>query len=137
MIEIKCYLCKVAFGLNDEFYRVAKERADDLSWFCPNGHSQVFRRGPTESELLRKERDTLKQQLAYKDDRIRAEQTQREYAQNQARAYKGVATRVKNRVSNGVCPCCNRTFANLQRHMATKHAGFAETDLPHHGALIQ
>lgn len=137
MITVKCYKCKIEFGLNDEFYRVAKERAEDMSWFCPNGHSQVFTRAPSEAELLRKERDTLKQQLAYKDDRIRAEVTQREYAQNQARAYKGVATRVKNRVSNGVCPCCNRTFANLQRHMATKHAGFEKADLPHHGAIIQ
>lgn len=25
------------------------------------------------------------------------------------------------RIHNGVCPCCNRSFVNLQRHMKTKH----------------
>ena len=30
-------------------------------------------------------------------------------------------TRVKNRVSRGVCPNCNRTFKDLARHMASKH----------------
>lgn len=134
-VSITCYRCKVVFGLNDEFYRVAKQAGERMSWHCPNGHSQVFKEGPTEAELLRKERDTLKQQMAYKDDRLRAEVAQREAAQNSARAYKGVATRVKNRVGKGVCPCCNRTFANLQRHMAGQHPTFATDDLPHHGAI--
>jgi hypothetical protein len=25
------------------------------------------------------------------------------------------------RIGNGVCPCCNRSFTNLRRHMTTKH----------------
>lgn len=33
-------------------------------------------------------------------------------------------TRIKNRVKNGVCPCCNRTFENLARHMQAKHSDF-------------
>jgi hypothetical protein len=27
-----------------------------------------------------------------------------------------------------VCPCCNRTFSNLQRHMAHKHPQFAKVE---------
>jgi hypothetical protein len=29
-------------------------------------------------------------------------------------------------VANGVCPCCNRTFQNLARHMAGKHPDYEE-----------
>jgi DNA repair exonuclease SbcCD ATPase subunit len=43
-------------------------------------------------------------------------------------AQKGVTTRIKNRASNGVCPCCNRTFQNLARHMHTKHPDFAKSE---------
>lgn len=31
------------------------------------------------------------------------------------------ALEIKKRVGNGVCPCCNRTFENLSRHMSCKH----------------
>jgi hypothetical protein len=37
---------------------------------------------------------------------------------------KGVKTRMANRIKHGVCPCCNRTFLNLQRHMTTQHPSF-------------
>lgn len=38
---------------------------------------------------------------------------------------KGVVTRTRNRIANGVCPCCDRSFTNLQRHMASKHPDYA------------
>lgn len=28
---------------------------------------------------------------------------------------------IKKRVQGGACPCCNRHFVQLERHMATKH----------------
>lgn len=31
---------------------------------------------------------------------------------------------MKNRVANGVCPCCNRHFENLERHMKGQHPDF-------------
>jgi chemotaxis response regulator CheB len=33
-------------------------------------------------------------------------------------------TKTKKRVANGVCPCCNRTFKQLARHMKAKHPEF-------------
>jgi len=40
------------------------------------------------------------------------------------RALRGVATRRKNqlnKVKKGVCPCCDRFFENVYKHMKTKH----------------
>lgn len=128
-----CATCKERFGLSDETEAVLRKNGQ--GFHCPWGHVSVFGKGPSQEDILRKERDTLKQQMARKDDEIRAERAWREAAQNQARAYKGVATRVKNRVSKGVCPCCNRSFANLHRHMAGQHPDFLNDDVQHHGAV--
>ncbi len=32
----------------------------------------------------------------------------------------------RERIVSGVCPCCNRTFQNLARHIAGQHPDFAE-----------
>lgn len=40
------------------------------------------------------------------------------------RAQKGQNTRLKNRIAAGVCPCCNRSFQNVARHMAGQHPDF-------------
>jgi hypothetical protein len=37
----------------------------------------------------------------------------------------GQVTRIKNRVKNGVCICCNRSFSDLHQHMLTKHPDFS------------
>lgn len=46
----------------------------------------------------------------------------------QLSAARGQVTRIKNRVGNGVCPCCNRSFGNLHRHMQTKHPGWKKPE---------
>lgn len=50
----------------------------------------------------------------------------RTHLKRKCSAIKGVATRIKRRVSAGVCPCCNRTFQCLARHMATKHPDYQQ-----------
>lgn len=41
---------------------------------------------------------------------------------------KAAHTRTKNRIAKGVCPCCSRTFLDLQRHMQTKHPDFTKQE---------
>jgi hypothetical protein len=121
MIRVTCCKCQIEFGLPDDFYHIAKQRADDLTWYCPNGHGQVFRRGETEADKLRRELQRAKQREAEYEDRIREWREQAETESHRARAYKGQVTRLKKRAQAGVCPCCNRTFADLARHMKSKH----------------
>lgn len=95
-------------------------RADSKrSFFCPNGHSQHYTE--SEADRLRRERDRLKQQIAQEQDVARQWREEAEREKARAAGYKGVATKMRNRVAKGVCPCCNRTFLDLARHMATKH----------------
>lgn len=106
-------------------------RTSHQSFYCLHGHSNVYREGESELDKIRRERDRLKQQAAQKDDELRwarqSEQRQREEAQhqrNRANGYKGHATRITKRAKAGICPCCNRHFTALERHMATKHPEF-------------
>jgi hypothetical protein len=68
-------------------------------------------------DKLRQERDQLKQALAQKDDEIKKQR-------DLVIAGKAQVTKLKKRASAGVCPCCNRTFSNMARHMAHQHPEF-------------
>lgn len=118
-----CLRCKCKIFLPEDLYRAAKN-SSRISFFCAYGHAQHFVEGETEEQKLRRERDQLTQRLAYKDDEIARQRRIREETERRLSATRGVVTRIKNRVGAGVCPCCTRTFANLQRHMASQHPAF-------------
>lgn len=86
-------------------------KQDDI--YCPLGHAYVIA-GKGEAAALR---DQLERERQAKV-RLRAEKDQVEAS---LRATKGALTKAKRRATNGVCPCCKRTFVNVQRHMASKH----------------
>jgi hypothetical protein len=124
MVVHECPSCFVLHAIPQRMHR--ERLADGGGVYCPNGHVWIF----TESETAR-----LKRQLEDAErgrERARAAMTaardQAQAAERSAAAYKGQATRLRNRVGHGVCPCCNRSFANLGRHMAGQHPGFAEGD---------
>lgn len=144
MITETCSNCGILFAMEEGFQ---KERlADKRSFYCPNGHGMSYT-GKSEVEKLRAQLDEERRQ------RQRAEQNvarwQDEYAEADARAihernrangYKGHATRITKRAKAGVCPCCNRTFQQLARHMATQHPKFTPMELedrPTDGATVQ
>ena len=125
--ELTCYKCKQPFGLPHDVQ--AMLRRSHQTFYCPWGHPQIYIEGESEETKLHRERDRLKQDAARLHDSIRE---YREWAQREQRrssALKGVATRLKNRAAKGVCPCCNRSFENLRRHMSTKHPGVAVLDV--------
>ena len=113
MIRMCCGQCGIEFDIPEPFYRERKE--DGGHWYCPNGHCRVFRE--SEASKLRRERDRLQQQLAQRDDEINTKQRQ--------------IKRLEKRAAAGTCPCCQRTFNNMSRHMKTKHPEFvAENVVP-------
>ncbi len=125
---INCWRCKVEFFLPSALYTAAKA-SEDISFWCPYGHSAHFPAGQTDEAKLRQERDRLRQRIAQRDDEIRLERETRRTVERRLSAQRGVVTRIKNRVGHGVCPCCSRSFNNLHRHMASKHPGYAKSDV--------
>lgn len=118
-----CACCKTEFVIPVELYKAAKA-SEKISFFCPYGHSQHYPKSETEEQKLRRERDRLAQRVAEWQDEARAEREKKEAAERRAAAARGQVTKIKNRVGHGVCPCCNRTFENVARHMASQHPTF-------------
>lgn len=103
----ECITCGVMFAMPSEFQERLRENHN--SFYCPNGHKMYYS-GKSESEKLRDELRRKEQELA--DTAIEKRRLENKITE---------VNRKLNRVHNGVCPCCNRSFKNLKRHMATKH----------------
>lgn len=114
-VTVTCCVCDTDFQVPDELYRV--RRSDHLNFWCPLGHPLSYPRGLSETQRLRNELDA---------ERARAEfwRVEEERRSRELSAAKGQVTRLKNRAKAGVCPCCNRSFVQLARHMAVKHPDF-------------
>lgn len=124
---IECAGCSVDFGIGDDFMR--RRRDDHQTFYCPNGCWNHYP-GPSaaekEQKRLARELEAARSLAQRESSRRRdAEQTARR-KDYEARAAKGQLTKTKKRVAAGVCPCCNRSFANLAQHMAGQHPDYVE-----------
>lgn len=108
--ETECCVCGVTFAFPQKLHK--ELMITGKAFYCPNGHSQVY------TEL---ETDRLRKLLDAERERRRQVELQLTSAQDQLQATKRELQHHKKRVGNGVCPCCNRSFVQLQRHMKTRH----------------
>lgn len=118
-----CANCGVVFGMPVEMEE--RRRADHRAFYCPNGHNLVFS-GPTQAE---KESRAAKERADRLATMLMAQRDQTEAARTEAAEAKASEVRLRWRVGNGVCPCCQRTFPALAAHVATKHPEFAHHDI--------
>lgn len=117
---IACCECGINFAVNDTVY--TQWRQDSNKWFyCPNGHRQHYSEG--EVQRLRKQLAQAEHDRDWHKTNAANEREAREKTARSLRAVKAAKSRIVNRVKNGVCPCCHRSFENLRRHMETKHKG--------------
>lgn len=114
LVVMICGECGVTFGL-ESTYRNDRLKNHKLEWYCPNGHSRVFS-GKTDEERLKAELKAERDHAAY----LRASLDQTEASR---RAFKGQATRLRNRALRGECPVCGTHVYQLARHMTRLHPG--------------
>ena len=105
--ELECANCGIMFAAPQKWIETKQKEGGSLS--CPNGHTLTYGG------------NTLQKQLTAEQERYRELEMQLTSTQDQLEASKRELQRHKKRVANGVCPCCNRSFVQLQRHMKTKH----------------
>ena len=120
MVCMTCCTCHVLFAMTKEHDDLCLERG--LSFYCPNGHCMSYNN--TENQRLKKELDEQRKATERERRWRESAQADRDHEKRSKNAYRGQLTKVRNRIKNGVCPCCNRHFTNLERHMATKHPSF-------------
>ena len=122
-VIVSCSCCGIPYAIPDMLDKSAKryrgDRPNGWRLHCPLGHNWWYVGETSEQQarrLLREEREHLASLRARLDQE-----------KAHSKAMKGVATRRKKqllRVKAGVCPCCNRTFQNLARHMAGQHPDY-------------
>lgn len=118
-LEIEeCCRCGMPFAITQDF----KERRikDHEGFYCPRGHRQYYI-GKTEEEKLREKLEIKNIEI----NRVYSENATLKLEKNQV---KKSYNRMRQRIKNGVCPCCNRTFQNLLEHIKKQHPNFAKSD---------
>jgi DNA repair exonuclease SbcCD ATPase subunit len=126
MVTETCAQCGIVFGMTDNYQR--RRRDDKAGFYCPSGHFQSYtvsesqqRINALTAKLAQADQETARLQRARDSERERRERAERSHS-----ATKGELTKARKRIGNGVCPCCNRHFANLQRHMHGQHPKFVD-----------
>jgi hypothetical protein len=118
---VNCCACGTPFGIEATLNK--NLLASKGEFYCPNGHPQHYTGESlaTKAARLEKELEAARQDEQWWKQRANKNAADLKVTKSQLRGTKAALTRTKKRVANGVCPCCNRSFTNLQRHMSTKH----------------
>lgn len=121
LIVVTCW-CGMRHAVPEELrefqMRQHRDGEDPTSIYCPLGHSHIPSGKGEAAKLLeqlaaaRRSRDATRDLLDHE---------QRSHA-----VTRGHLTRTKKRVAHGVCPCCNRSFADVERHMKVKHPNYVK-----------
>ncbi|GAF84707.1 unnamed protein product [marine sediment metagenome] len=111
-----CCNCGIRFGLPKEFQDRLRDKGEDF--YCPNGHVLHY------SDTIQNKLAEAKRRAEYLEAGLEAQCDETAKEKRRRVALRGVITRTKNRISNGVCPCCKRQFKNLHNHMKTKHPNY-------------
>ena len=112
--EVTCKSCGITHAMPQRFIEGLQQTGG--YYYCPNGHQWGW--GDSETKRLREQLET--EQKRYKQLEMEVLRVT-----DQLGASEREMKRHQKRVANGVCPCCNRSFAQLQRHMKTKHPEYA------------
>jgi uncharacterized coiled-coil DUF342 family protein len=121
-----CCQCGEPMWMTQSTYETYKR--NNQIFHCVHGHQQHWPKGKTEAQKLREQLDAERIARQRAEQRVAERADEAKAAWRTATAYKGQATRLRNRAKAGVCPCCNRTFKQLAARMASQHPQFTPTE---------
>lgn len=124
VVEVTCAECGCDFGMQDNFRAMRIE--DGKTFYCPAGHNNYYPKRENELKALRQRNENLNKRLGWAEQSERQAREEAERVKREKSAIKGQLTKTRKRIANGVCPCCNRTFVNIARHMDSKHPDFKQ-----------
>lgn len=123
LVVLRCW-CGIQHAVPEALYgeqlRQHNDGQSSTPIYCPLGHKHC---PAGESEIARVRRQLESTRAQHDQTRAALRDAQASRA-----ALKGVVTKTKKRIGKGVCPCCNRHFANVERHMAGQHPEYAAAE---------
>ncbi len=116
-----CGKCGIHYGVPSDF--MDHRKIDGATWYCPNGHPWVVAKTKVQELEEQVAQESKRREEAV--DRANRQRERAIAAERTTIAYRGHLTRVKKRIGNGACPCCNRHFKNVEHHMKSKHPTYS------------
>jgi len=117
LAKFTCGQCGGTYAISEKYRKEKWEK--NGNWNCPYCQCNWGYFGKTQLEKANERTERAEReantQRALKHDAL-----------NSVRSHKAAKTRLKNRIKNGVCPCCKRTFTNVSRHMKCKHPDYSK-----------
>lgn len=126
LTEITCGMCGGTYAIAERYRQ--KKRDEGSGWNCPYCDVEWGYFGNSRVQQLEKQLAAERAKLDQANANAQSQRRMRDIADRQAAAAMGQVTKIRNRISNGVCPHCNRHFANLHRHMQSKHSVSTPTE---------
>lgn len=121
LVREDCINCGVVYALPVGLWKHRKSRGEYI--YCPNGHAQHYTK--TEAMRLQAELDQVKAHRRTLEAEVtRLTGSVLDKAKELSTTTKELKA-IKRRVGAGICPCCNRQFGDLARHMKSKHKEMA------------
>jgi hypothetical protein len=117
-VAIECCSCHITFGITETTQKIL--RGEHSTFYCPNGHPNYYP-GEKREEVLERQLQAANSEKERLNNRLELEKKKVAGQKAAASRYRNDRDRIMKRAKAGVCPCCNRTFQNLARHMKTKH----------------
>lgn len=117
LVTEECCNCGIGFAMTRELQKRLLDKPGS-TFYCPAGHAQHYT-GKSEAQKLREE-------LQRRGEMLENANARAARAENERQAIAKAHRKMRARVMNGVCPCCNRTFQNLMNHMRSEHPDFTE-----------
>lgn len=116
LVAVSCGVCSVWFGIPRPMYDA--RQSDGGGFYCPNGDRVGW--SETDADRLRRA-EAKSRHLA---DQLQASEAEAERTRR-------VLAKERHRFASGVCPCCNRSFSNVRRHMESQHPDYDITRVEH------
>lgn len=116
LVVTSCW-CGIHLAIPSDLHSLAR-RNKGQAVYCPLGHQFIY------NGTMEEERDKAREEAKRARQREQAVRDLLEHEEHSHRATRGHVTRLKKRVAAGVCPCCNRTFKDLARHMSGQHPDY-------------
>lgn len=123
IVTVNCSNCGCVFAMSQQMNKNYQNSHE--IFYCPKGHPNYYP-GKSHEEKLRAEVNDLKRQVQRKQKETEWAEHEIVNANNRTRAQKAAKTRLKNKIAKGNCPCCDKPFKHLARHMKNKHPDFIE-----------
>lgn len=121
---IDCCKCSFSFAVLNNVD--GKWRKNHRTFWCPACNCSQSYSGMSKAEKRAEEAES---KLAEERRNAQRQRSRAALAESLVVAVNKQYKRIRDRVKNGVCPCCNRTFQNLAAHMKTEHKEFGNHDL--------